>query len=313
MVVRKNSTAAEQALLTQIDHIIILISPQSFANPPPWLSENFTIIEGGTHSKGTSRNKLIIFKDGTYLELFSWTDPQPEGVTAYSDFPSWASKPEDCIIDWALTGKDADVKYEQLMGSLKELEGEGERIGITYDEPREGGRQRKDGQQLRWVTTRPRRTGTDTTPLPVDVPFFCHDVTPRVLRVPSLPDAIPDMPNITNHPCGATGVAGIVIEVAESNLERSTKMYEAILGGHHVPAVRRDGASIFDVAVPNPMLTDQGPRLCSLHLQVSDEENAFAKAKAGTSIRRLVLYTEKDDRKGEQLDRDGFGTPINLC
>lgn len=308
---RRHSKAGDLGLLTQVDHIIILVSPKDFVNVPSWLSDNFTIIEGGTHSKGTSQNKLIIFKDGTYLELFSWTDPQPEGVPAHADFPGWANKPEGCIIDWALTGEDAGIKYKQLMGSLKELQSENGDVGITYDEPREGGRQRKDGKELRWVTTRPRRT--DTGPVPVDVPFFCHDVTPRVLRVPSHPDAIPDMPNITTHPCGATGVAGIVIEVAESNLERSTKVYEAVLGGHHVPADRKDGASIFDVAVPNPLVTEHGSRLCSLHLQVPDDEHRFSQAKPGTSIRRLVLYTDLDHRKGEQLDRDGFATPINLC
>ena len=310
---RRPSQAGNLGLLTQIDHIIILVSPSDFTNIPSWLSQNFTIIEGGTHSKGTSRNKLIIFKDGTYLELFSWTDPQPEGVPAYADFPGWANKPEGCIIDWALTGEDAEVKYKQLMGSLKELEDGGEEIGVTYDPPKEGGRQRKDGKELRWVTTRPRRTEAASTKIPVDVPFFCHDITPRVLRVPNHPDAHPDQPNITTHPCGATGIAGLVIEVAEPTLERATKIYEAILGGHHVPADRKDGASIFDVAVPSPLQTEYGSRLCSLHLQVPDDEHRFARAKEGTSIRRLVLFTEVDERRGEQLDQGGFGTPINLC
>lgn len=121
------------------------------------------------------------------------------------------------------------------------------------------------------------------------------------------------MPDITSHPCGAVGVAGIVIEVAQSNLESATKLYEGVLGGHHSPAVRKDAASVFNVDLPDPASTNQEHTHCSIHLQAPEDENTFAKSKPGTSIRRLVLFTEIDERKGEQLDRDGFATPINLC
>jgi hypothetical protein len=33
-----------------IDHIVLLVSKEDFANPPAWLSSNFTILEGGVHS-----------------------------------------------------------------------------------------------------------------------------------------------------------------------------------------------------------------------------------------------------------------------
>lgn len=201
------------------------------------------------------------------------------------------------------------MKYDQLVRDLKGMD-------VEYDEPKAGGRLRKDGQKLEWVTTRPKPTqkqGEKQTSASVSVPFFCHDITDRGLRVPSQPGAISDMPGITTHPCGATGVAGIVIEVAQSDLETATKLYEAVLGGHHAPAVRKDGASIFNVDVPDAAARGHESRNCSIHLQTPDEENLFSRSKPGTSIRRLVLFTEIDERRGDQIDRDGFGTPINLC
>lgn len=307
---KMSKVAGQNGRPAQIDHIIILLTPEDFTNVPSWLTKNFTILDGGVHSKGTSQNKLIVFKDGSYLELFSWTNPQPDGVPPHADFPSWADKPEGCIIDWALTGKDAYGQHKQLMTGLEKLRAKGETVGITYDEPKEGGRQRKDGENLKWVTTRPRRTTQEA--LTVDVPFFCHDLTPRVLRVPNHPGAISSMPDLTTHPCGATGVAGIVIEVSRANIEKSTLLYEAVLG-HIPPAVRKEGASIFYVDAPDPITEDTISRQCSIHLQEPDDDHRFSKSRPDTSIRRLVLYTDIDERKGEQLDQGGFGTPINLC
>ena len=32
-----------------IDHGVLLISTEDFERPPPWLSDNFNILEGGNH------------------------------------------------------------------------------------------------------------------------------------------------------------------------------------------------------------------------------------------------------------------------
>jgi hypothetical protein len=42
--------AADSLLPTVIDHIVILVSKEDFENPPPWLGNNFKILEGGVHS-----------------------------------------------------------------------------------------------------------------------------------------------------------------------------------------------------------------------------------------------------------------------
>jgi len=34
------------------DHVILLLDTPDFESPPGWLSDNFNIIEGGTHAGG---------------------------------------------------------------------------------------------------------------------------------------------------------------------------------------------------------------------------------------------------------------------
>lgn len=36
------------------DHVILLLSTADFENLPPWLSDNFNVIEGGTHAGNAS-------------------------------------------------------------------------------------------------------------------------------------------------------------------------------------------------------------------------------------------------------------------
>lgn len=61
----------------EIDHIVFLVSTPFFENPPVWLTPNFTLTPGGNHNGQASRNKLIIFVDGTYFEIFNWYDTPP--------------------------------------------------------------------------------------------------------------------------------------------------------------------------------------------------------------------------------------------
>jgi hypothetical protein len=56
------------------------------------------------------------------------------------------------------------------------------------------------------------------------LPFFCHDITPRDVRVPAYSPSKP-------HPCGALGVDNIVILVRDkATLDRVTPIYERALG-----------------------------------------------------------------------------------
>ena len=289
---------------TQLDHIILLLSPLDFNHVPSWLADNFHIIEGGTHSKGTSHNKLIIFKDGTYLELFSWVDPQPEGVEPYADFPSWADKPEGYIIDWALTGPDAQGKYEEISSRIRDLPS----VSFEYNEPTAGGRKRMDGKELKWVTTRTRSFDRATP----NVPFFCHDVSDRVLRVPHKDERTGESGDITNHPCGAIGISGVTIEVPADQLEAYAKLYQAILGSQGVG--KPDGVYEITLAAPDKVQIQRS--------EVSSEPSLFAASECLVRLvptvspsaepQMLALLTNDINRTGEQLVPVNQGTPVYL-
>ncbi len=300
-------------MATQLDHIILLLSPADFNNLPPWLSDNFTIINGGKHSKGTSQNKLIIFEDGSYLELFSWIDPQPEDVETYADFPSWAGKPDGHIIDWALTGPDAHAKYSEITAQIQDLEATGEQVGVTYDQPKEGGRRRMDGKVLRWYATRPRQSDTTPRSSRIDVPFFCHDVSDRSLRVPYTRESSDDWPRIVTHPCGASGVQSIAINVPAGRLDLCAKMYEGILGTQRDRQDEvRSSTTSFTIASPAQSRNIPGRSQCTVSLLPVGGDKADIAGQPGTSIQGLVLWTSKQDWKGQRLNASGFGTEITL-
>jgi hypothetical protein len=55
------------------------------------------------------------------------------------------------------------------------------KTGVRYEKPREGGRKRQDGEELKWKVIWPVVGGS----LGIqrgELPFFCHDVTDRSLR-----------------------------------------------------------------------------------------------------------------------------------
>ena len=114
------------------------------------------------------------------------------------------------MVDYALT-TTSTLDHSALNARLAQTD-----TDISYTQPREGGRLTPDGQELRWKVTFP--SGTERG----SVPFWCHDLTPRERRVP-----ISD--TNTKHPCGASGMAGVKLEVRENDLSRLTTATAAIL------------------------------------------------------------------------------------
>ena len=84
-------------------------------------------------------------------------------------------------------------------------------LGLDYQGPLPGGRERPDGQRLEW------QIGTPPTP---DLPFLCGDLTPRALRVPE--------GEVRVHANGVRGVASLTVLVAD--LDASLARYRALLG-----------------------------------------------------------------------------------
>jgi hypothetical protein len=189
----------------KIDHIIILLPYNSLQNPPQWLTKHFTLTPGGRHKDNRTENKLIVFRDGSYIELIAFIDDDSENRKGH-----WWGQHPNGLMDWALTSNSAeDVKAinDRLTDSA----------GPKYADGQEGGRERPDGKELKWVVTFPENVRRG------EVPFWCHDVSSRDLRVPT------DV-NATNHPCGAVGVGNLTIVVPPTKMANLKMFYDVVLG-----------------------------------------------------------------------------------
>ncbi|USP81639.1 uncharacterized protein yc1106_08913 [Curvularia clavata] len=194
-----------------LDHLILFVPADPttrLPRVPSYFSKNFTLTPGGFHADGATSNVLIILSDGCYIELISFVPDAPSSVVSdhwwgpSSTFIGWK--------DWCLTNSLPPSKnYEDVKES--------------HGEPIHGGRKRADGVEVRWSVTFPKgaKGGQDTRGR---VPFFCHDETPRGLRVPMDEEK-------TQHKCGAVGVKELTVVVKDRVLmERTRDEYEAILG-----------------------------------------------------------------------------------
>jgi hypothetical protein len=172
-------------VLTRLDHLVILVRDLELASAN-YEGLGFAVMPGGQHADGLTRNALVPFHDGTYLELVSFLDPDDptDNVWGWRRF-----YPREGLIDYCLAsdGLDADVKR---LASL----------GFGVEGPDDGGRRLPDGTNIRWRSARIRQEGRI-------LPFLIEDLTPRELRAPAAPE--------TGHPNGAVGVSRLEISAPD--------------------------------------------------------------------------------------------------
>ena len=244
----------------------------------------------------SSRNKLIVFADGTYLELFCWLDRPRE-------FHAWANKSPG-LIDFALTSlpsSTAQSLHMDIMSRLRE-NSIGDELDLRYTLPVAGGRSNQDAVQVKWESSRPVSTkSVDRT----DFPFFCHDVTPRNVRVPF------DDSEKTYHSCGAVGISTIDVIVPKSKSGEFTKAYGQILGARPRINDKRNNAARLDFEVGLPV-----PGLSSSTISLGSEEEAMDQIwlrDRGAGIHGLVLTAEGHEGHGEKaLGTEGIPSTISL-
>ncbi|KAF2449158.1 hypothetical protein P171DRAFT_351628 [Karstenula rhodostoma CBS 690.94] len=186
-----------------LDHLILFLPADPATNlpkVPSFISDNFTLTPGGTHADGLTSNTLLLLPDGAYIELISFLpSAAPSSLSTHwwshhATTPGWA--------DWCLTNALAPSTFHPL-------------VQATHSEPRHGGRKRADGVDVKWAVTFPRGPRGKT-------PFFCHDVTPREVRVP-LGEAR------TTHPSGVVGVVSLTVMVDSSAALDATRAAYATL------------------------------------------------------------------------------------
>ena len=213
----------------KLDHIIVAVSDldQAIAD---FRILGFTTFFGGVHAGGETHNALICLLDGSYIELIAPTDPAlPPSSSPYLGRGKG-------FAGYAMLVDDMAVQAAQMQAR-----------GLAFDGPKAGGRQRTDGQMLRWQTL----FFADTLS-----PFLIIDDTPRILRVPEDADKLA-------HENGAQGIRQLVVAVAD--LAAAAARYAAILDQEPQPGPPIENAEtrnfqldgcVITIAAP---LDDSGP------------------------------------------------------
>jgi glyoxalase-like protein len=284
-----------------LDHIILLVP--SLSNLPASITQHFTLTAGGTHADGLTENILISLASGTYIELIAFTDKAPPGSQARSGH-WWGEKREGTWIDWCLGGYPPSKTPEQQRDGGGEggqgYEGGEEAMGIEYARPMGGGRVLPGGNTIRWEVTFPSATYVRGS-----VPFFCHDVTPRELRVPGSKEAI-------EHPCGAVGVAEVRIACASGEDVRTYGgMYGGVVGGGEGSG---DGAQgLVDMTHPGEdgKLEEVGlqgeemrPRVRVVPAEDEGEKEVVRANGGKPAVVEVVFYVHGDDKSSESQRAD---------
>ncbi|KAK0631170.1 glyoxalase-like domain-containing protein [Bombardia bombarda] len=233
--------APANAPAVALDHIVLLVSPHFLSNLPAWITAAFTILPGGQHADGVTENKLIIFSDGTYIEMIAFVhDVDPAKRAAHR----WGACTEGEIVDWALTllspaqaSPPAPEEYfPTIQAHVRAAQQKPE--SFTYLNPSAGGRITPEGTEVRWAVAAPKEVyvksqgyyGRELGFLDItggELPFWCLDRTPRELRVP-----YQQRKEVTEHPSLVMGVAGVELFVkGEQRVEKLRRVYHAVLGG----------------------------------------------------------------------------------
>ncbi|MFQ3661575.1 MAG: VOC family protein [Chloroflexaceae bacterium] len=180
-------------MIRGIDHVVILVTDLAQA-VRDYEALGFRVAPGGAHSDGATRNALIGFADGTYLELLAFVEEAPEH--------RW----------WRhVAAGEGLIEFALLAGEIEAAVAGAAARGLHLDGPFSGGRERPDGAHIQWQSA---------FPIAPELPFLCYDVTPRDLRVPH--------GEVCHHPNGVTGIGRIVVAVPD--IEASAALYAELLG-----------------------------------------------------------------------------------
>lgn len=185
-------------MIRAIDHIVILVDDLAVASSD-YEGLGFSVTPGGEHADGATHNSLVGFADGSYLELIAFKAAAP-------GHRWWRHKAAgEGLVDFALHPADTAAAVAAAQAR-----------GLALHGPLDGGRERPDGQRLRW------QTAVADAP---ELPFLCGDLTPRELRVPHGPAAV--------HHNGVSGIFRVTVAVRD--LDASAARLGAMLG--HGPLV----------------------------------------------------------------------------
>ena len=150
----------------KLDHIVILVPYKALSEPPKWLSDLFHISAGGRHGDNKTENRLVLFPDGSYLELIAFIDDDPK----HREGHWWGEGKLGSIIDIAFTSSEDGVKhYRKLHERVSGIDQDEPKIDFV--EPRTGGRETEirtergmERKRIEWVVTFPTNVRRGVVP-----------------------------------------------------------------------------------------------------------------------------------------------------
>lgn len=228
------------AMPMALDHVVIVVASldQAVAD---YRRAGFQVIAGGRHPGRNTANALIVFDDGSYLELIAYSAPSPE--------ERWwrvLDAAGEGLVDFALLPPDIDAAVAAARGR-----------GLAELTAVPGARHRPDGVRIAWSSARQQRH---------DLPFLCADVTPRALRVPE--------GEVRRHANGARGISRV--QVAVQDVAASLARYRMLLGDAAVQdgRVRLQGFEVVFEAAPG-RARGEGPSAITLAFEAGHEGATF--------------------------------------
>ena len=203
-----------------IDHIIIYVEDLQAAIET-YRQAGFTTNYGGQHADGFTENGLIVFADGSYLELIALVEGKSY---ADSGFKPLLKESGEGYTGFALQSDDIETDLLDIANR-----------GIAVSEIRDGSRARPDGEILQWKMAQIDNAMN---------PFVIQDVTERDLRVPLNTEN-------TTHANGVSGIHEVLIHAPD--FEQALAYFGKIMR----TAMTFPGAARFEIGSSAVVLTQE--------------------------------------------------------
>lgn len=246
-----------------LDHIIFAVADRIEAGQD-FAKLGFKSVIGGTHGDGNTHNKLIVLKDGVYLELCAPTDKNSLNIHHEDNGENWL---------YIYNAGEGYAGYAILTDHIDDVEDRVRSGGYPVNENKGSGRVLPDGREPK---------GKSVTIIDKRYPAIVQDVTPRNWRVPSANGE-------TDHPNGVTGVSSMVALVHD--LEEGARRYEDLLGVQPQTGSFVEGAETADFQIDGAFITIAAPT--DTHSEVYKEIT-----KRGEVPYIIRLKTTRKDRIG---------------
>jgi hypothetical protein len=268
-----------------LDRIVILVHHETLINPPKWITDNFTLTPCASGTENKTEVRMICLADGTYIKLVALLHDDPsDGLGLVPQDQEYG------IIAFSLTSTDgAEENFARLESKLA-----GDASGLKYNRPLQKRCKQEDGTDLKWEITSPDIVNGY---YPGGLPFFCHDITDRSLRVSNSPSDI-------THPTLVYGITHLSLFVPANRYSFLLKSYCNLLSAQNL--CDAEDIAIFEMKRICPLLGVDPMRLI-IHATV-DESPKFELILGGftTEPRFFKLPMETDNESKIYIDLNRY-------